>query len=204
MSSLPPGVALAPKRQRGRDRVAAILEAATALFAEKSYEAATMTEVALRSGTAIGSLYRFFPTKEVLAVALLERYGERLLHALDRLIDRDPPLSVADAAAGLLEIVRCLRTERSVVLSLIDSGIAWQAGTGTLRTALIGRMGGLLSRLGGSPGAHDERAVILLHLVKAIFALPQDGPGPQSAGDVEAEAVLRLYLEHSARSAPHG
>ena len=37
-----------------------------------------MTEIAARSNTAIGSLYRFFPTKEVLADALLDRYWEQL------------------------------------------------------------------------------------------------------------------------------
>ena len=37
---------------------------------EKGYDAATMTEIAARSGTAIGSLYRFFPSKESLSDAL--------------------------------------------------------------------------------------------------------------------------------------
>ncbi|GAJ28331.1 TetR/AcrR family transcriptional regulator [Acidomonas methanolica] len=203
MSSPPRSSPLTPKRQRGRDRVTAIFEAATALFAEKSYEAATMTEIAARSNTAIGSLYRFFPTKEVLAAALLERYGERLLAALDALIDRDPPLSPADAANGLLGIIQRLRTERSVVLSLIDRGIVWQSGVEPLRAALIARMSRLLSRLGGMPGPHDERAVMLLHLVKAIFALPQDGSSPQSAQDGEAGTVLRLYLESAVGTEPH-
>ncbi|WP_141262560.1 TetR/AcrR family transcriptional regulator, partial [Komagataeibacter diospyri] len=63
MSSPPRSSPLAPTRQRGRDRVEAILAAATTVFAEKSYETATMTEIAARSSTAIGSLYRFFPTK---------------------------------------------------------------------------------------------------------------------------------------------
>jgi len=73
-----------PKRQRGRIRVAAIMDAAIAVFKEKGYDAATMTEIAARSGTAIGSLYRFFPTKEALADALLRQYTQ---HALDGLAD---------------------------------------------------------------------------------------------------------------------
>src|SRR6266700_1792371 len=63
--------ARAPKRQRGRLRVAAILQSAREVFMEKGYDAATMTEIAARSGTAIGSLYRFFPSKESLSDALL-------------------------------------------------------------------------------------------------------------------------------------
>ncbi|WP_010512590.1 TetR/AcrR family transcriptional regulator [Komagataeibacter europaeus] len=204
MSSPPRSSPLAPKRQRGRDRVEAILAAATTVFGEKSYEAATMTEIAARASTAIGSLYRFFPTKDVLAAAVLERYGARLLHALDELVDRDPPLSPRDAAQGLLDIIQRLRTERSVVLSLLDSGITLPDGTGTLRKALIARMSQLLARLGGSPGPHDERAVMLLHLVKAIFALPQDHSVPRPAQDKEAVTMLRLYLEHAAASRRSG
>jgi len=37
-----------------------------------------MKEIAERSNTKIGSLYRFFPTKDVVADALLELYAESL------------------------------------------------------------------------------------------------------------------------------
>ncbi len=59
-----------PKRARGKQRVAALLQAAAAVFAEKGYEAATMTEIAARAGAPIGSLYQFFPVKEALADTL--------------------------------------------------------------------------------------------------------------------------------------
>jgi len=51
-------VARAPKRARGKQRVAELLEAAAAVFAEKGYEAATMTEIAARARAPIGSLYQ--------------------------------------------------------------------------------------------------------------------------------------------------
>jgi hypothetical protein len=60
-----------PQRRNGKLRVAAILKAGEAVIAEKGYEAATMAEIAARSNTKIGSLYRFFPNKEVLANALI-------------------------------------------------------------------------------------------------------------------------------------
>ena len=56
-----------PQRANGKLRVAAILEAAATVIAEKGYEGATMAEIAVRSSTKIGSLYRFFPNKESLA-----------------------------------------------------------------------------------------------------------------------------------------
>ena len=57
-------IAKEPKRQRGKQRVAALIDAGAELFAEKGYEATTMTEIASRAGAAIGSLYQFFPSKE--------------------------------------------------------------------------------------------------------------------------------------------
>ena len=66
---------LEPKRRRGELRVASLLAAAAEVIAERGYEAATMAEIAARAGAQIGSLYHFFPNKEVLADALIERDG---------------------------------------------------------------------------------------------------------------------------------
>jgi AcrR family transcriptional regulator len=180
---------VAPKRQRGRDRVEAILEAATGLLHEKSYEAVTMTEVAARSDTAIGSLYRFFPTKTALAAALLERYGAKLIGALDGLVERPGPLTPGDAAEGLMAIVQGLRRDRSMALALIDSEAGLALGKPSLRGPTTERVARLLARLGGRTQA--AQAKMVLHLVKAAFALPQDDP----ALDAEAQAALTAYLE---------
>src|ERR1700735_3664795 len=66
--------AVLPKRQRGKQRVAELLAAGAAVFAEKGYAAATMTEIAARAGAPIGSLYQFFPSKEALADTLVQSY----------------------------------------------------------------------------------------------------------------------------------
>src|SRR5260221_10068845 len=78
----------APKRPNGKLRVAAILKAGAAVISEKGYEMATMAEIAARSNTKIGSLYRFFPNKEVLANALIAHYHEGVHNAFDELDSR--------------------------------------------------------------------------------------------------------------------
>jgi AcrR family transcriptional regulator len=55
-----------------------ILEAASAIFAEVGYEAATTNEIAARAKTSIGSLYRFFPDKLSIFRALSKRYMEKI------------------------------------------------------------------------------------------------------------------------------
>ena len=64
-----------PRRQeRGQRRIAAILDAAAALFASRGVEGTTMSAIAERSRTSIGSLYQFFPNREALVEALAEQY----------------------------------------------------------------------------------------------------------------------------------
>jgi AcrR family transcriptional regulator len=68
----------APRQERSRQRRAAILDAAEGVIEKVGYEAATTEEISRRAGTSIGSLYRYFPNKEALVEALVERYLDRL------------------------------------------------------------------------------------------------------------------------------
>ncbi len=67
-----------PKQQRGRQRVEKILKAAAALFDEVGYEATTTHLIAAKAGTAIGSLYQFFPDKAAIFYAMELRHTERV------------------------------------------------------------------------------------------------------------------------------
>ena len=94
-----------PQRRNGKLRVAAILKAGAAVIAEKGYEAATMAEIAARSSTKIGSLYRFFPNKEVLANALIAHYHEGVHNAFDEIDARIQSLSLSALADTLLDLM---------------------------------------------------------------------------------------------------
>lgn len=69
----------APKRGRPKDpglparRREEILEAATAVFAEFGYRCADLQDVADRLGVGKGTLYRYFPTKQELFQAAVDR-----------------------------------------------------------------------------------------------------------------------------------
>lgn len=72
------GLRRQPSQKRGKDRVEKILEAAAAVFDEVGYEAATTHQIAAKAGTAIGSLYQFFPDKASIFNTMELRHTERV------------------------------------------------------------------------------------------------------------------------------
>src|SRR6202007_2083064 len=67
-----------PQQQRSSRRVAEDLDTAAGLFAEGGYEAKTMTAIAERAGSSLGGLYRYFPDKPTLALALYRQYSQEV------------------------------------------------------------------------------------------------------------------------------
>ncbi len=70
-----------------------IIDAALAVFDEVGYGAAPMPVIAQRAGIAVGSIYRYFASKEALANALYRR--EKAALALDVLADVDQAATAA-------------------------------------------------------------------------------------------------------------
>lgn len=75
---LSPNLRRQPKQQRGKEKVGKILDAAAAVFDEVGYDAATTHLIAAKAGTAVGSLYQFFPDKAAIFKAMEIRHAERV------------------------------------------------------------------------------------------------------------------------------
>jgi AcrR family transcriptional regulator len=63
-----------PIQQRSRATVDEILTATAEVFEVYGYSAGTTNHVAKRAGVSIGTVYQYFPNKEAIAVALVERH----------------------------------------------------------------------------------------------------------------------------------
>jgi AcrR family transcriptional regulator len=70
--------ARAPSQERGQKRIDEILDAAAGLVEEVGPEAVTVQAIALRAGASKGSMYHFFPDRESVLTALVERHIEAL------------------------------------------------------------------------------------------------------------------------------
>lgn len=87
--------------------VEALLEAAAQVFECHGYAAGTTNRIAARAGVSIGTLYQYFPSKDALLVALVERH-------MDRGAERLAPLALAFATDpppvrdGLEQLVRAM------------------------------------------------------------------------------------------------
>ena len=79
-----PGTGVLPK---GRARADALLDHATALLIADGYAELSIRKIAARAGVRLGHLQYYFPTKEDVVRALLERYLERATRALERRAD---------------------------------------------------------------------------------------------------------------------
>ena len=172
-----PATAKEPKRKRGIARVARLLDAGAAVFAEQGYKAATMTEIAARAGAPIGSLYQFFPNKDLLADALVARYAEHLATELEAIRQAAPQLHADGLSARLLEMFLAHASERSLVLSLLDA--RWeQPGVrpGVLRASLRQQIVSILAAWRPSLGEEEQQAMasVVLEAMKTMAQFHQE------------------------------
>jgi AcrR family transcriptional regulator len=192
------GGAKAPRRARGHARVASLLEAAAAEFAERGYEATTMTAIATRAGASIGSLYQFFPTKEQVAVTLIEQYVIELEAAFGQLSEKVPLLDVSVVAGRLTTLFVAFRTTHPAFVGLVDALDVVLPGATGVRERLRKGIASVLAVLAPRLSVEEAlfRAVVVQHLMKAAVTLSYDASVvDHHAAMLEFQHVVEHYLK---------
>lgn len=187
-----------PKRARGKQRVAELLQAAAAVFAEKGYEAATMTEIAARAGAPIGSLYQFFPVKESLADTLVENYASLLVADLQALEARAGDIDTKALVESLFGLLRAHPNERAAALPLAETRMNERTRRTTFRHMLRKHLAAILrARTPGlSAEAARDMAIVVLQLMKASNMLhDEESLAGRAAALREIQALAVQYLE---------
>ena len=111
---------VAPPRQLRADaqrNLARVLEAAREVFAEEGIDA-PVTEIAERAGVGVATIFRRFPTKDDLLVALLAQRGRQLV------ADVDAALAADDAGAAFRRFL-----ESAAAVQIADRGFCDSIGT---------------------------------------------------------------------------
>ncbi len=94
-----------PKQQRSRALVDTLLEATARVLTEKGLAATTTNEIAEVAGVSVGSLYQYFPSKEALAAALIERKLELDLQHISEAAERLKDAPFEELMAGAVRTV---------------------------------------------------------------------------------------------------
>jgi AcrR family transcriptional regulator len=189
--------AVTPQRRHGKERVATLLEVGAALIAEKGYEAATMAEIAGRAGSPIGSLYRFFPSKDLLADALIQRYVAQTDEQFARIATRAKTSSIDEIVDALLDFTVNRRGETKVIIALLEARADLSAKRQEFRKSVLKHIAATLTLLAPTLPASTAKnmAVILFHNMKLMKALKFQPNIPTTPGAVEElRRMNRLYI----------
>ncbi|HEV3235066.1 MAG TPA: TetR family transcriptional regulator [Candidatus Dormibacteraeota bacterium] len=176
----------------------AIIDAAMALAAEGGYEAVQMREVAARANVALGTLYRYFPSKEQLLVAGM---AEQVTELRQRLRER-PPAGDTPAQRvidDLRRANRALQRQPDVTSAMLKSLIAGGDGEELAQmmepisenmTAII------VSAMGhAEPDEHDKAvAEVIQHVWMAALLWWVAGHAPATHLDDTVARAVKLLL----------
>jgi AcrR family transcriptional regulator len=91
-----------PVQARSAHTVEAIFEATIQVLLDRGAERLTTSRVAERAGVSVGTLYQYFPNKQSLLAAVLERHLLRVVEAVERASAQAKGRPVAAMAAALV------------------------------------------------------------------------------------------------------
>jgi len=187
---------LEPQRDVGRQRVADLMQAAAAVIQERGYEAATMAEIAARADARIGSLYRFFPSKEAVADALMQRYADILQAEYNAIHARAAVATPEELADALIDLFVKLRPQARAVTALLEFRTDWTAVRRRFRAQAITGVRTAITICApdlDDNEADDIAAVVLNNMKTMVGMVMKDAPTSLGAPD-ELRLMNRLYL----------
>ena len=69
-------------QERSRATVDALVEATARILVREGFDKASTNRIAEVAGVSVGSLYQYFPSKEALVAALIDRHNQEVMHAV--------------------------------------------------------------------------------------------------------------------------
>ena len=116
------GNAKQPRTDRGRRTLRKLLDAAAAEFGEKGFHEASISAITARAGTALGSFYTYFDSKDAIFRALVRDMSEAVkVAARDALIESaGEPVSALERERAALAAFLRFAAEHKEVYRIID------------------------------------------------------------------------------------
>ena len=92
-----------PSQARSKATVDAILEATAAVLVSQGYQKATTNRIAEAAGVSVGSLYQYFPNKQALVAALIDRHADDMLEVVTSKLSDGARVSLPEAARDIVD-----------------------------------------------------------------------------------------------------
>jgi AcrR family transcriptional regulator len=184
------------RRQRGHQRVEVLLGAAAQVFAERGYDAATMTEIAARAESSIGSLYQFFPTKPEVAQGVIALQAGELQARLAAMAEASAGWDVDELSVRLVVALIEFRAAHPSFARLVDSPGAPAEQVQAVRQAMRVQLAQILAphAAGLTKSRLAAVAVAVQQVMKAAVTLNTEAAPGTRAALVELKEMLRVYL----------
>ena len=107
-----------PRTERGRRTLRKLLDAAAAEFGERGFHEASISAITRRAGTALGSFYTYFDSKEEIFQALVRYMSEQLRDHVTPIVQAAPD-EIAAERIGLESYLGFVR-EHKEIYRIID------------------------------------------------------------------------------------
>ena len=190
-----------PQRPSGELRVAVLLDAAAAVIADVGYEAATMTAIALKAKSSIGTVYQYYRDKTAIADALCHKLGGELSEELGSFADTAQALPVRKMVIQLVQIVTDF-TSRQPALFLVLGVTSAHEKKPVVRRRLRLRLARLYqAKVETMTDAEAYRiASVTLEILKDLYPLTSEASASQQhLFQEEIATVLTTYLDFKLR-----
>jgi AcrR family transcriptional regulator len=201
-----------PVQARSEATVSALFEASIQVLLAVGYRRFTTTRVAERAGVSVGSLYQYFPNRQALITAVIERYLGGLRATIEHHCRELRGCTLDQQVTGLVDAVIAAKWERIEVSRALHEPLADIGGAELLNDTAIKAAGSVAEVLRSCANASfrdvDRLALLIViscsSLMQAAIS-DQTGALDREALRVHMGAMVLGYLhemrEHEAQAA---
>ncbi|MGY4428446.1 AcrR family transcriptional regulator [Bradyrhizobium sp. F1.13.1] len=91
-------------QERSRVTVDALVEATARILAKEGFEKASTNRIAEVAGVSVGSLYQYFPGKEALVAAVIDRHNEEIMQVVRAALTEVAEMPIEKAVRRLVTV----------------------------------------------------------------------------------------------------
>lgn len=155
----------APRQERSRQTVEAVLDAVERVLKSDGVEGVTTNRIADAAGVSIGSVYQYFPDKQSIFTALHQRHVDEVSQVIERAVAGNAADSIEDFTCALVSSLMDAH-DADPRLHEIISDVVPESSLG-FRRALQATFDRVISARERAPRA-EQLLLVLPHLVEAL------------------------------------